>query len=132
MPHGTNRHTCLSPFDQLLGLQLVEASAEAVVAEISVTETLLQQHGIVHGGVYCAITETAASIGAALQADTDERLVVISHHISYFRAVSNGTLTCRATPEGSSDGDSLLWKGTIIDDSGTLAAEALINLLRRL
>lgn len=128
MPEPSNRYTSLSPLDKLLGLRLIEANADVVVAELPVTERLLQPHGIVHGGVYCAIIETATSIGAAMQVGLQERVVGISNNTRFFRAVTEGTLTCRATPEGGDD-EFLLWRGTITDEAGRLAAEGFVNLL---
>jgi uncharacterized protein (TIGR00369 family) len=129
MPERPDDHLALSPLDQLLGLRLVEASADVVVTELTVTERLMQPHGIVHGGVYCAIIETATSVGAAMQAGLEERVVGISNHTRFIRAVNEGTLTCRATPEAG-DGDVLTWKAVVTDEAGRLVAEGLVNLLR--
>jgi uncharacterized protein (TIGR00369 family) len=53
-----------SPFDQLLGLSLQEAGPARVVASLDVGEKHHQPFGLVHGGVFCTIVETLASIGA--------------------------------------------------------------------
>ena len=53
-------------FVQWLGLQMLEASGDKVVAAWDVRPDLLQPYGIVHGGVHCSVIETVASYAAAL------------------------------------------------------------------
>ena len=53
-------------FVQWLGLQMLEASGDKVVAAWDVRPDMLQPYGIVHGGVHCSVIETVASYAAAL------------------------------------------------------------------
>src|SRR6266540_1821816 len=55
-----------SPFDELLGLRLEEASGDRVVGVVPVTAELHENHGIVHAGVYSTAVEANASVGADL------------------------------------------------------------------
>ncbi|GAA2139662.1 PaaI family thioesterase [Actinomadura napierensis] len=117
------------PLDRTLGLRVVEASDREVVAEIEVTGRLMQAYGIVHGGVYCAINETVCSMGAALTVGLEHRVVGISNHTRFMRAVREGRLTARARPVDRV-GDHVTWQATITDDKGRVAAEGTVNLLR--
>ncbi|MDL4817477.1 PaaI family thioesterase [Actinomadura opuntiae] len=117
------------PLDRTLGLRVVEASDREVVAEIEVTDGLMQAYGIVHGGVYCAINETVCSMGAALTVGLEHRVVGISNHTRFIRAVREGRLTARARPVDRV-GDHVTWQAAITDDEGRLAAEGTVNLLR--
>ncbi|MFD0852873.1 PaaI family thioesterase, partial [Actinomadura adrarensis] len=56
-----------NPFDRMLGLRLTHADPSRVEAELPVTQDLMQAYGIVHGGVYCTVVETTASVGAAVR-----------------------------------------------------------------
>lgn len=53
-----------SPFDDLLGLTVEEAGPARVVASLEAGPQHHQPFGLVHGGVYCTLVETLASIGA--------------------------------------------------------------------
>ena len=115
--------------DRLIGLRLTRADAERVDAVIAVTDDLLQGHGIVHGGVYCAIIETTASVGASLRAGLDHRIVGISNRTNFRRATHEGTLT--VTAEFAADDDPRqLWSATIHDDRGRLVADGQVHLMR--
>ena len=86
-------------FEKLLGLQVVEATADRVVAVVPVTGDLLQGHGIVHGGVYAAAVETCASLGAYLWLDGRGVPVGLSNHTEFVHAVHEGAeLRAEALP----------------------------------
>ncbi|MFB4309789.1 PaaI family thioesterase [Actinomadura sp. GTD37] len=117
------------PLDQTLGLVVTEASDREVVAELEVTDKLMQAYGIVHGGVYCAITETVCSMGAAITVGVDHQVVGISNHTRFIRAVRGGRLVARARPVDRVD-DHVTWQSTITDDKGRVVAEGTVNLLK--
>jgi uncharacterized protein (TIGR00369 family) len=115
--------------DRLIGLRLTRADGARVEAEIAVTDELLQGHGIVHGGVYCAIIETTASVGASLRAGLDQRMVGISNRTNFRRATTSGTLTVVA--EFAADDDPRqLWSAAIHDERGRLVADGQVHLMR--
>ena len=115
--------------DRLIGLRLTRADAERVDAEIAVTDDLLQGHGIVHGGVYCAIIETTASVGASLRAGLDRQVVGISNRTNFRRATREGTLTVTAE-FAVADDPRQLWSATIHDGQGRLVADGQVHLMR--
>lgn len=117
------------PLDQTIGLLVTEASEREVVAELDVTDKLMQAYGIVHGGVYCSITETVCSLGAALTVGLDDQVVGVSNHTRFIRAVRGGRLLARARPVDRVD-DHLTWQATITDDKDRVVAEGTVNLLR--
>ncbi|WP_433462141.1 PaaI family thioesterase [Spirillospora sp. CA-128828] len=117
------------PLDETLGLLVTEASDREVVAELEVTDKLMQGYGIVHGGVYCAITETVCSVGAALTVGLGNRVVGVSNHTRFVRAVRGGRLVARARPVDRVD-DHVTWQSTITDEKGRVVAEGTVNLLR--
>ncbi|WP_433472532.1 PaaI family thioesterase [Spirillospora sp. CA-142024] len=117
------------PLDETLGLLVTEASDREVVAELKVTDGLMQGYGIVHGGVYCAITETVCSVGAALTVGLENQVVGVSNHTRFIRAVRGGRLVARARPVDCVD-DHVTWQSTITDEKGRVVAEGTVNLLR--
>jgi len=74
-----------------MGLRVLSATRDEVVAELEVRSSHLQPHGIVHGGVYSSVIESLASIGAALDAMRHSKTVVgLENHTSFVRAVREG------------------------------------------
>ena len=53
-----------APFDKELGLIFTEISPDRTRAQVDVVPKLLQPMGIVHGGVYCSMVESLASVAA--------------------------------------------------------------------
>jgi uncharacterized protein (TIGR00369 family) len=116
-----------SPFDRLLGLRLEEASGERVVAVLPVTADLLQNFGIVHGGVYATAVETTASTGADLWLGAEGHALGLSNDTEVRRAVRAGELRVEATPleRGHS---TQLWQVAITDEGGRLVAHGRVLL----
>jgi uncharacterized protein (TIGR00369 family) len=110
-----------------LGFEHVELSGDRVVLRWEVTSRHHQPYGIVHGGVYCAAIESAASIGAALWFGERGKVVGAANHTNFLRAVSTGLLTATATPvhRGRSQ---QLWSVDVTDEDGRLVARGEVRL----
>ncbi len=93
-------HDPLVGFDGLIGIEYVEATPDRVVLSLDVDERHHQPYGLVHGGTYCTLVETAASIGAALTAM--ERgmtgAVGVSNTTDFYRSHRTGELRATGTP----------------------------------
>ncbi len=120
----------LGGFNGLLGLQMDEVTPDRVRAHVTVHEGLLQPYGIVHGGVYASLAESAASIGGAtwnMARVPGGRTVGVSNDTSFLRAVREGTLSVVATPLHR--GRTLqLWHVMITDEGGRLVAKSDVRL----
>ena len=114
-------------FQEVLGLELVEATTDRVVFTCPVKPHLHQPYGILHGGVYCSIVETAASVAAAIWLGDKGYVVGVVNTTNFIRAVRDGTLTATATPlqRGRTQ---QLWQVEILDDEGRLAAHGQVRL----
>lgn len=112
-----------------MGLRVLSATRDEVVAELEVRSSHLQPHGIVHGGVYSSVIESLASIGAALDAMRHSKTVVgLENHTSFVRAVREGLLrgTARPLTRGRR---SQAWEVTLVDATGALVATGRVRLL---
>ncbi len=88
-------------FDKTLGLRYVDVTADAVTAEFTVTPALLQPWGITHGGVYCSVVESVASVSGQIWLEATGQaghVVGVNNNTDFLRAVSEGDLTARSTP----------------------------------
>ncbi|WP_196806692.1 PaaI family thioesterase [Micromonospora sp. CNB394] len=114
-------------FVALLGLTFDEVSGDRVVIRWKVRPELHQPYGIQHGGVYCSVVETAASIGGALWLGDKGTVVGVSNQTDFLRAVRDGELTAVGTPvhRGRSQ---QLWLVEITDADGRLVARGQVRL----
>jgi 1,4-dihydroxy-2-naphthoyl-CoA hydrolase len=112
---------------KLLGVRVEEASGDRVVLACPVTPDLHQPYGLVHGGVYATLAETAASIAGALWFGDRGKVVGVSNHTDFLRAVRGGALRAEATPLARGR-TSQLWQVEISDDGGRLVAHAKVRL----
>src|SRR4051794_31241805 len=108
-------------FQELLGMDFTEASGDQVVITCTVRPELHQPYGILHGGVYCSIVESAASIGAALWLGDEGNVVGVANTTNFLRATREGTLTATATPIQRARTQQL-WQGEGGADTDPLAA----------
>jgi uncharacterized protein (TIGR00369 family) len=112
-----------------LGLTLVTATRDEVIATIPLTAKHRQPAGIVHGGVYASIVETVASCGAAIDALAKGKTVVgLDNQTSFIRATREGTLTATGTPV-TRGRRTQLWDVVIRDDGGQTIATGRVRLL---
>jgi uncharacterized protein (TIGR00369 family) len=117
-------------FNETLGFVIDERSGDAVRGHITVHPNLLQPYGIVHGGVYASLAETAASVGGALwhmSRVPAGRTVGVNNNTSFLRATREGTLTVTASPLHR--GRTLqLWRVQITDEQDRLVAHSEVRL----
>ena len=84
---------------KVLALQLDEVSLTHVRAHVDCGPQHHQPYGIVHGGVWCAIVESLASLGGAVNAASQDRLVVgVSNATDFLRAHRTGRVEALAEP----------------------------------
>jgi 1,4-dihydroxy-2-naphthoyl-CoA hydrolase len=114
-------------FIKLVGLRIGEASGDRVVLTCPVTPDLHQPFGLVHGGVYATLAETAASVGASLWFGDQGTVVGVSNHTDFLRAVRRGELRAEATPL-SRGRTTQLWQVEIGDERGRLVAHSKVRL----
>jgi uncharacterized protein (TIGR00369 family) len=82
-----------------LGIEIVEATREKVVARMPIGPKVHQPFGLLHGGASVVLAETAASTGGWMQVDQEkERIVGIEINANHLRAKRDGMLTAVATP----------------------------------
>lgn len=114
-------------FNEVLGTEFVEVTADRVVLRCAVKPQLLQPYGIVHGGVYCGLVETAASVAAATWLGDRGNVVGVANHTNFIRATREGELTVTATPVQRGRTQQL-WQVEIVDDADRLVARGEVRL----
>jgi uncharacterized protein (TIGR00369 family) len=114
-------------FTDVLGMQFEVVSVDEVVIRMPVSSKHQQPYGIVHGGVWCSLVETAASIAAAEWLGDRGSVVGVSNHTDFLRAVRAGDVVARATPIHRGRLQQL-WLVEITDEQGRLVARGQVRL----
>lgn len=116
-------------FDTELGLKYIEMSPDGGKAQLQIHDKLLQPGGIVHGGVYCSVIESVASVsGAVWLTDNGGGTVVgVNNNTDFLRAISAGTVTAVSTPIHRGRRQQL-WLITITDDNDRVVARGQVRL----
>jgi uncharacterized protein (TIGR00369 family) len=117
----------IDDFNRVLGTEFVEVTPDRVVLRCPIRPHLHQPYGIVHGGVYCALVETAASVGAATWLGDKGNVVGVANHTNFVRATREGTLTVTATPVQRGRTQQL-WQVDLVDEQDRLVARGEVRL----
>jgi uncharacterized protein (TIGR00369 family) len=82
-----------------LGLVWDRISLAEVAGHLDIDDRHRQPYGIVHGGVWCAVVESLASVAAALRVVGEGRVVVgVSNSTDFLRSHRDGRVDAVATP----------------------------------
>ncbi len=118
-----------SPFDSELGLRFTELSPDGARAQLDITPKLMQPRGLVHGGVYCSMIESMASVSAYLWLSTrgGGNVVGVNNNTDFLRSVSSGTVYGAAEPIHRGRRQQL-WLVTITDANDRVVARGQVRL----
>ena len=118
-----------APFDKEIGLVFTELSPDRARAQLDVTPKLLQPMGIVHGGVYCSMIESMASVAAYtwINANGGGSVVGVHNNTDFLRAIGSGTVYGTATPVHRGRRQQL-WLVTITDAQDRALARGQVRL----
>ena len=107
----------MDPFDELYGLEVLEATEEAARGRVRVHDGVLQPAGLVHGGVYASIAESLATRATA----TDKVVIGLNSTTSFLRPITEGTVHASGRPRHRGR-STWVWEFDITDDSERLCA----------
>jgi 1,4-dihydroxy-2-naphthoyl-CoA hydrolase len=116
-------------FDNELGLIYLDVTPDGGRARLQIHDKLLQPWGIVHGGVYCSIIESLASVSGQvwLSRNGGGHVVGVNNNTDFLRAISSGAVTAESTPIHRGRRQQL-WAITITDDNDRLVARGQVRL----
>lgn len=114
--------------DSHLGFEFKKVSRDTVVLGWTVGPEHLQPFGIVHGGVYCAVNETAASVAGQVWRGDEGLVVGVNNNTDFLRQARVGAeLTSTATPIHRGRRQQL-WQVETVDAEGRLLARGQVRL----
>ena len=98
MPKSLSDFPARETLGDTLGMEIVEGSAERVVATMPVEPRHHQPLGYLHGGATVALAETVASVGAYLAAPEGYTAFGQEINANHLRPMREGLLTATGTP----------------------------------
>lgn len=87
----------LGALDVKMGVRVLEASAERVVATMPVA-TNTQSFGLLHGGAMACLAEAVGSWAAVIHAGPGRTVVGVDVNATHHRSAREGVVTATATP----------------------------------
>ena len=110
------------PFAKLLGIELVSATPERIVAEMTVREDLCTRPPVLHGGAIMAFADTLGAIGTLVNLHDGANTVTIESKTNFVgRAPLGARLMGEATPVHLGR-RTMVWQTRITTQDGRLVA----------
>ncbi len=106
-----------------LGIRLVSAATDLMVAEIDVTRELCTAPGLMHGGALMAFADTLGALGTMANLDDESGTTTIESKTNFYRGgVEGATLRGESRPMHRGR-RTQVWQTNILDPEGKLVAQ---------
>ena len=103
----------------LLGMQLVEATKDRVVANLTIRDQLRTVGGSLHGGTLMALADTVGATATVLNLPADATTTTLESKTNFFAAGRSGTVRAETTPLHRGK-RTMVWQTRITDEAGRL------------
>lgn len=111
------------PFARLLGVRVIEATAERVRGELTVRPELCTSNGIMHGGAIMALADSLGAIGAVLALPQGANgTTTVESKTNFLAAASEGAKLGVETTPLSAGRRISVWQTRIARPDGRLVA----------
>jgi len=112
----------IMPFAKLMGITIIEAKADGVVAELFVREDLCTTNSVLHGGAVMAVADTIGAVATVLNLPPGANTTTIESKTNFVAALKVGE-TARAECSPVHIGrTTMVWQTRILRPNGKLAA----------
>lgn len=115
----TARHKGALP--ELLGLRFVEATADRLVAELTIRDDLRTFGGALHGGTIMALADTVGATATFINLPPGASTTTLESKTNFFAAGREGIVRAEATPLHRGK-RTQVWQTRVTDASGRLLA----------
>src|SRR3954447_4275661 len=117
--------------DGTLGMELLEVIPDRVRGRLEVTDKVKQPYGLLHGGVFCSMGESLASVATAGAVYDDGMIAVgLSNHTSFMRPATSGYVHGEGRPRHRGR-TTWVWELDFTDDDSRLCAIARVTMAVR-
>jgi uncharacterized protein (TIGR00369 family) len=120
--------TVAGPFVAAINFDITEATGTRVTGSVDLGPDQHTPWGVVHGGVYCSVVESAASIGASTAVQPHGQFAVgVNNNTDFLRSMTAGRVEVLAEPiqQGRTQ---QLWQVLLTREDGKLVARGQVRL----
>jgi len=103
----------------LLGMQLVEATKDRVVAQLVIRDDVRTVGGSLHGGTLMALADTVGATATVLNLPAGATTTTLESKTNFFAAGRTGTVRAETTPLHRGK-RTMVWQTRVTDESGRL------------
>ena len=103
----------------LLGIRVVEATKERVIAELPLRPDLNTTGNTVHGGTLMALADTIGAVGTVLNLPAGAGTATLESKTNFFAGARGGVVRAESTPLHRGR-RTMVWQTRVTDESGRL------------
>jgi 1,4-dihydroxy-2-naphthoyl-CoA hydrolase len=123
--------TSTGGLESVLGFELGEVTEERAAGSAEVGAQHMQPFGLVHGGVFAAMSESLASLATYRAVKDGGNIAVgLSNNTSFMRPITRGTIHATATRRHRGR-TTWVWDVDMTDDEGRLCATSRVTIAVR-
>jgi uncharacterized protein (TIGR00369 family) len=104
---------------ELLGIRVVEAAPDRVVAELTIRDELTTVGGSLHGGTLMALADTIGATATMLNLPAGAGTTTIESKTNFFAGARAGIVRAESTPLHRGK-RTMVWQTRVTDESGRL------------
>ena len=116
---GLIREQLKGTLADLLGVEIVEATPERVVARLVIRDELRTVGGALHGGTLMAFADTIGAVATVLNLPAGAGTTTLESKTNFFAAGRSGTVRAEATPLHRGK-RTMVWQTRISDEAGRM------------
>jgi 1,4-dihydroxy-2-naphthoyl-CoA hydrolase len=106
----------------LLGIEIVEATAERVVGTMRVRPDMCTAGGILHGGAYMTFADTLGALSTVINMPADARTATIESKTNFIGGAAVNTTVTGTTRAFHKGKTTQVWQTEITNEDGKLVA----------
>jgi uncharacterized protein (TIGR00369 family) len=110
------------PFAELLGIEVVNASPDKIVAEMTVREDLCTNPAVLHGGAIMAFADTLGAMGTIVNLPQRAATTTIESKTNFVAPAPVGTRVVAETTPVHRGRRTMIWQTRISTPDGRLVA----------
>ena len=103
----------------LLGMRVVEATPDRLVAEIAIRDELRTVGGALHGGTLMAFADTVGAVATVLNLPAGATTTTLESKTNFFAAGRQGVVRSETTPLHRGK-RTMVWQTRVTDEGGRL------------
>ena len=116
---GLIREQLRGTLADVLGIEIVEANPERVVAQLAIRDELRTVGGALHGGTLMAFADTVGAVATVLNLPAGAGTTTLESKTNFFAAGRSGTVRAESTPLHRGK-RTMVWQTRITDESGRM------------